>query len=126
MNEAVETGQLDVSAVKISKCPAGALLSWQPPQSTAGEITEYSVSLAVKGSSPTQSAESLPYIRVYCGPLPQCTVPNSTLSSAHIDRTVKPAIIFRIAARNENGYGPAAQIMWAQGKLRLRILKIVI
>ena len=39
------------SAIKISKSPEGAHLSWEPPQSTAGEITEYSVYLAVKSSS---------------------------------------------------------------------------
>jgi len=42
------------SAIKISKSPEGAHLSWEPPQSTAGEITEYSVYLAVKGSSAAQ------------------------------------------------------------------------
>jgi len=116
LNEPVESGQLDVTAVKISKCPAGARLSWKPPRSTAGEIIEYSVSLAVKGSSETQPVESLTYALVYCGPSPHCTVPNSSLASAHIDMTIKPAIIFRIAARNEEGYGSAAQVMWAQGK----------
>jgi host cell factor len=42
-------------------------------------------------------------------------VPNSSLSAAHIDITTKPAIIFRIAARNEKGYGPATQVRWLQG-----------
>lgn len=42
------------SAIKISKSPEGAHLSWEPPQSTAGEITEYSVYLAVKGTSANQ------------------------------------------------------------------------
>ena len=42
------------SAIKISKSPEGAHLSWEPPQSTAGEITEYSVYLAVKGTSAVQ------------------------------------------------------------------------
>ena len=53
-------------------------------------------------------------MRVYCGPTNQCTVPNSSLSAAHIDVTTKPAIIFRIAARNEKGYGPATQVRWLQ------------
>lgn len=30
-------------------------------------------------------------------------------------RTSKPAIIFRIAARNDKGYGPATQVRWLQG-----------
>jgi len=105
------------SAIKISKSPEGAHLSWEPPQSTAGEITEYSVYLAVKGSSAAQSTSGpsqLAFVRVYCGPSSQCTVPNSSLSSAHIDTTTKPAIIFRIAARNEKGYGPATQVRWLQ------------
>lgn len=105
------------SAIKISKSPEGAHLSWEPPQSTAGDITEYSVYLAVKGSSSTQSTSGpsqLAFVRVYCGPSSQCTVPNSSLSSAHIDTTTKPAIIFRIAARNEKGYGPATQVRWLQ------------
>jgi len=117
LDEPVEAGQLEVSAVKISRCPAGARLSWVPPQSSAGDILEYSVSLALKGSSATQPVESLRYIPVYCGPSPQCVVPNSVLDLAHIDRTIKPAIIFRIAARNEMGYAPATQVMWIQGKI---------
>jgi host cell factor len=63
-------------------------------------------------TTPTQLA----FVRVYCGPTNQCTVPNSSLSAAHIDITTKPAIIFRIAARNEKGYGPATQVRWLQGK----------
>lgn len=116
MDDDVTTGQLDVSAVKIKKCPAGARLTWDPPQSTDGEIIEYSVSLAVKENSATQSEESFSYLRVYWGPLPKCTVSNAALASAYIDRTTKPAIIFRIAARNVNDYRPATQVMWAQGK----------
>lgn len=30
--------------------------------------------------------------------------------------TSKPAIIFRIACRNEKGYGPATQVKWLQGE----------
>ena len=112
----VEAGKLDALAVKISRCPAGARLSWKPPLSTAEEIT-YTVSLAAKRTLPTQSVESLSYIRVYCGPSPNCTVPNSALFSAHIDRTTKPPIIFRIAAQNEKGNEQAVQVMWAKGKL---------
>ena len=46
-------------------------------------------------------------------------VANSSLTAAHIDTTTKPAIIFRIAARNEKGYGPATQVRWLQGKHNL-------
>lgn len=100
----------------------GANLSWEPPQNTAGQITEYSVYLAVRGSAATHadskpmgsSPTQLAFVRVYCGPVATCTVPNANLASAHIDYTTKPAIIFRIAARNEKGYGPATQVRWLQ------------
>lgn len=105
----------------------GAHLSWEPPQNTAGKITEYSVYLAVRnnaadqqkaGSSPAQLA----FVRVFCGPNPACVVTTSNLTSAHIDYTTKPAIIFRIAARNEKGYGPATQVRWLQGKDQFIVL----
>ena len=54
-------------------------------------------------------------MRVFCGPQAQCIVANTNLGAAHIDTTTKPAIIFRIAARNEKGYGPATQVRWLQG-----------
>lgn len=54
------------------------------------------------------------FMRVYCGPNPACLVPAGSLASAHIDHSTKPAIIFRIAARNDKGYGPATQVRWLQ------------
>ena len=96
----------------------GAHLSWEPPQNTAGKITEYSVYLAVRNanSEPKPGTPSqLAFVRVFCGPSPSCVVTNASLQSAHIDYTTKPAIIFRIAARNEKGYGPATQVRWLQG-----------
>ncbi|XP_043193091.1 host cell factor 2-like isoform X2 [Amphibalanus amphitrite] len=111
------------SAIKISKSADGANLSWEPPQNPAGEITEYSVYLAVR-SATTQaqgdtktvasSPSQLAFVRVYCGPINQCTVTHISLAAAHLDTTSKPAIIFRIAARNEKGYGPATQVRWLQ------------
>ncbi|KDR18129.1 Host cell factor, partial [Zootermopsis nevadensis] len=111
------------SAIKISKSIEGAHLSWEPPPSTTGEIFEYSVYLAVRSATSQAQGDTktvsttpnqLAFVRVYCGPTNQCTVPNSSLSAAHIDVTTKPAIIFRIAARNEKGYGPATQVRWLQ------------
>jgi len=111
------------SAIKISKSPDGAHLSWEPPSTSTGDIIEYSVYLAVK-SATTQSAgdtktvssspNQLAFVRVFCGPQAQCIVANTNLGAAHIDTTTKPAIIFRIAARNEKGYGPATQVRWLQ------------
>ena len=41
--------------------------------------------------------------RVYCGPGSSCVVSHTQLGSAHIDTSSKPAIIFRIAAKNDKG-----------------------
>ncbi|XP_031639467.1 host cell factor 2 isoform X2 [Contarinia nasturtii] len=103
------------SAIKISKSPEGAHLSWEPPPSIQGEIFEYSVYLAVKSPNKEKSPPTqLAFVRVYCGPNNQCTVPNTSLATSHVDYTSKPAIIFRIAARNDKGYGPATQVRWLQ------------
>ncbi|XP_060736641.1 host cell factor 1b isoform X1 [Tachysurus vachellii] len=105
-------------AIKISKSPDGAHLTWEPPSVTSGKIIEYSVYLAIQSSQTTEAKPSAPaqlaFMRVYCGPNPSCLVQTSSLSNAHIDYTTKPAIIFRIAARNEKGYGPATQVRWLQ------------
>ncbi|XP_063980333.1 host cell factor isoform X2 [Diachasmimorpha longicaudata] len=113
------------SAIKISKSAEGAQLSWEPPPSNLGPILEYSVYLAVRSASAVSNNTSeattvattptqLAFIRVYCGATNSCSVPNSSLSAAHMDVTTKPAIIFRIAARNDKGYGPATQVRWLQ------------
>ncbi len=98
----------------------GAQLTWEPPAVTSGKITEYSVYLAIQSSQATSSSGSGPaqlaFMRVYCGPNPSCLVQASSLANAHIDYTTKPAIIFRIAARNQKGYGPATQVRWLQGE----------
>lgn len=111
------------SAIKISKSTDGAHLSWEPPSTSTGDIVEYSVYLAVKSATTSNQGDTktvssspsqLAFVRVFCGPSAQCVVPNSSLAAAHIDTTTKPAIIFRIAARNDKGYGPATQVRWLQ------------
>ncbi|KAH8858979.1 Host cell factor 1 [Schistosoma japonicum] len=111
------------SAIKITKSDSGAHLTWEAPQNTAGKITEYSVYLAVKSQTTGQdSTESkvgstpsgMAFVRVYCGQSPSATVTSATLATAHLDLSSKPAVIFRIAARNEKGYGPATQVRWLQ------------
>uniref|UniRef100_A0A3B3UK38 Fibronectin type-III domain-containing protein n=1 Tax=Poecilia latipinna TaxID=48699 RepID=A0A3B3UK38_9TELE len=104
-------------AIKISKNLGGAQLTWEPPAVTAGSITEYSVYLAIQSSQakpPGSGPAQLAFMRVYCGSDPCCLVQASTLANAHIDYTTKPAVIFRIAARNQKGYGPATQVRWLQ------------
>lgn len=117
------------SAIKISKNAEGAHLSWEAPSNAAGNVSEYSVYLAIRSQSANQSDEKpvagmtsstsstpvqLAFVRVYCGAQPTCTVSTATLQSAHIDFSTKPAIIFRIAAKNDKGYGPATQVRWLQ------------
>jgi len=117
------------SAIKISKNTEGAHLSWEAPSNSAGSVSEYSVYLAIRSQSANQSdadkqvagltsSSSTPvqlaFVRVYCGAQPTCTVSTATLQSAHIDFSTKPAIIFRIAAKNDKGYGPATQVRWLQ------------
>lgn len=103
----------------------GAQLTWEPPAVTSGKITEYSVYLAIQSSQAAASSSGsgpaqLAFMRVYCGPNPSCLVQASSLANAHIDYTTKPAIIFRIAARNQKGYGPATQVRWLQGETNNR------
>lgn len=104
------------SAIKISKSVEGAHLSWEPPQVAAEGIFEYSVYLAVRSTTPSKepTKSQLAFVRVYCGKANTCVVPQASLSAAHVDSSTKPAIIFRIAARNEKGYGPATQVRWLQ------------
>ncbi|CAB3237181.1 unnamed protein product [Arctia plantaginis] len=104
------------SAIKISKSIEGAHLSWEPPQVAAEGIFEYSVYLAVRSNSQSKEApkSQLAFVRVYCGKANTCVVPQNSLTAAHVDSSTKPAIIFRIAARNEKGYGPATQVRWLQ------------
>lgn len=103
------------SAIKIAKSVDGAHISWEPPK---GEITEYSVYLAVRNNAKENvTPSSMAFVRVYSGANNSCIVPHSSLASAYVDTSTKSAIIFRIAARNEKGYGPATQVRWLQDSI---------
>ena len=54
------------------------------------------------------------FTQVYAGTEPVCIINSDLISQAHIDSATKPAILFRIAAKNEKGYGPATQVRWVQ------------
>ena len=75
--------------------------------------------LAVRKSRSTSSERpgQMAFIRIYRGTKTSCSVSSSHLDNAHIDSSSsnRPAIVFRIAAKNEQGYGPATQIRWIQG-----------
>lgn len=73
--------------------------------------------LSVKNGQSTnsQSKTNNSFIQVYTGTESKCIVRADVLEQAFIDQTsAKSAILFRIAAKNEKGYGPATQVRWLQ------------
>lgn len=100
------------SSIKVNKVDSGAALSWMPPANT--DIIEYSVYLAVKQLS--TSGKTNNFVRVYLGHEPTCIVSHNQLGQAatNTESSNKPAVIFRIAAKNKKGYGPATQVRWLQ------------
>ena len=57
------------------------------------------------GQKPVSGAalDGIEYTLLYCGPGCSCMVSHNQLASAFIDTTSKPAIIFKIASKNEKG-----------------------
>ncbi|KAI3366910.1 hypothetical protein L3Q82_009554 [Scortum barcoo] len=107
------------SAVKITKANDSVHITWEAPSSPSGRILEYSMYMAVRKSRSSSSERpgQMAFIRIYRGTKMSCTVSSSHLDNAHIDCSAsnRPAVVFRIAAKNEQGYGPATQIRWIQG-----------
>nr|XP_015207351.1 PREDICTED: host cell factor 2 [Lepisosteus oculatus] len=108
------------SSVKITKAADSVHITWEPPSSPSGRILEYSMYLAVRKSR-ASSPGPLAFIRIYRGTKTFCTVSSSHLGNAHIDCTSRPAVVFRIAAKNEQGYGPATQIRWLQDTYKQKV-----
>ncbi|XP_057614049.1 host cell factor 2 isoform X3 [Chionomys nivalis] len=109
------------STVRISKNVEGIHLSWEPPTSPSGNILEYSAYLAIRTAQVQDNPSQLVFMRIYCGLKTSCVVTSGQLANAHIDYTSRPAVVFRISAKNEKGYGPATQVRWLQvllGQLR--------
>jgi host cell factor len=91
-----------------------AFISWEPPQISSGSIKEYCVYLSVKQANANDNSGSFSFINVYSGQETSCTVTADVLEKAYVDTLNKPAILFRIAAKNEKGFGPATQVRWLQ------------
>ncbi|XP_067345716.1 host cell factor 2 [Channa argus] len=112
------------SAVKITKANDSVHITWEAPSSPSGRILEYSMYLAVKKSRSTSSERpgQMAFIRIYRGTKTSCSVSSTHLDNAHIDCSAsnRPAVVFRIAAKNEQGYGPATQIRWIQDPSKFR------
>ncbi|KFO89129.1 Host cell factor 2, partial [Buceros rhinoceros silvestris] len=102
------------STVKITKSVDCIHLSWEPPASPSGNILEYSAYLAIRSTQLQENPSQLVFMRIYSGLKTSCIVTAAQLSNAHIDYTSRPAIVFRISAKNERGYGPATQVRWLQ------------
>ncbi|XP_029318399.1 host cell factor 2 isoform X2 [Cottoperca gobio] len=112
------------SAVKITKANDSVHITWDAPPSPSGRILEYSMYMAVRKSRSTSSERpgQLAFIRIYRGTKTSCSVSSTHLDNAQIDSSAsnRPAVVFRIAAKNEQGYGPATQIRWIQDPIKLR------
>ncbi|XP_061922636.1 host cell factor 2 [Entelurus aequoreus] len=112
------------SAVKINKANDVVCITWEAPPSPSGRILEYSMYMAVKKSrsSSSESPGQLTFIRIYRGTKMSCTLSSNQLENAHLDCSAssRPALVFRIAAKNEQGYGPATQIRWIQDLFKAR------
>lgn len=95
-------------------------ITWEAPSSPSGRILEYSMYMAVRKSRSTSSEGpgQMAFIRIYRGTKMSCSVSATQMDNAHIDSSAsnRPAVVFRIAAKNEQGYGPATQIRWIQGR----------
>jgi hypothetical protein len=94
------------SVYDVRKC------DWHWPSTFKEQLLTSFYQFQEKATPPVQLA----FVRVYCGPNNSCVVPNATLAAAHLDTSTKAAIIFRIAAKNDKGYGPATQVRWLQGR----------
>lgn len=96
-------------------------ITWEAPSTPSGRILEYSMYMAVKKSRSTSSERTgqMAFIRIYRGTKMSCSVSSTHMDNAHIDCSAsnRPAVVFRIAAKNEQGYGPATQIRWIQGDM---------
>ncbi|XP_037099589.1 host cell factor 2 isoform X1 [Syngnathus acus] len=112
------------SAVRITKANDLVHITWEAPPSPSGRILEYSMYMAVKKSrsSSSEGPGQMAFIRIYRGVKMFCTIGSNQLVNAHLDCSAanRPALVFRIAAKNEQGYGPATQIRWIQDAFKLR------
>ncbi|KAM9311618.1 host cell factor 2-like [Gastrophryne carolinensis] len=103
------------SSVKITKNADCVHISWETPSSPTGNILEYSAFLAIRTSHP-EAQNQLAFMKIYSGIKTSCTVTTAQLANAHVDCSSRPAVVFRISAKNEKGYGPAIQVRWLQAE----------
>ncbi|KAM5171973.1 host cell factor 2 [Mantella aurantiaca] len=103
------------SSVKITKSADCVHVSWETPSSPTGNILEYSAFLAIRTSLP-EAQNQLAFMKIYSGVKTSCTVTSAQLANAHLDCSSRPAVVFRISAKNEKGYGPAIQVRWLQAE----------
>ncbi len=119
------------TSVKIKNNENSAILSWEPPvtQVNCTPVDEYIVYLCVKIQPKlddlTKSNQQYTFYNIYNGSNTYCEINSDLLSRASIDNTSKPALLLRISAKNDKGYGPATQVRWLQGKSLISFRKIL-
>lgn len=102
------------AGVKINKTPTGVHLTWSIGGSfSQSDVTEFAVYLGVHNQS-QENPNVQSFLLVYQAAPTQCFISNETLAQAWVNPFPKPAILFRIAAKNAKGYGPATQVRWLQ------------
>lgn len=102
------------AGVKINKTTTGVHLSWTIPGAfSPSDVSEFAVYLGVHNQS-QENANIQSFLLVYQAAPMQCFISNETLAQAWVNPFPKPAILFRIAAKNPKGFGPATQVRWLQ------------
>ncbi|XP_049807198.1 host cell factor homolog hcf-1-like [Schistocerca nitens] len=110
------------SCIKLLMTDNGIQLCWDSPEKE--KVREYGVYMAVRGPSSQVSGEDksnicvsdeLQYVCIYKGARNKCAITKEHVSSAYLHKTDNYGFIFRIAAKNERGYGPAIPVKWVLG-----------
>ena len=96
--------------MKISKNAEGVEISWNPSENA----NEYHLYLAVNPTVRQSNASKYTFIHVYGGTEPKCRLAKKQLENALIEKSPRPAVLFRIAAKNAKGFSKAHEVRWLQ------------
>ena len=99
-----------VFGVKISKNAEGVEISWNSSENA----NDYGLYLAVNPTVRQSNASKYTFIHVYGGTEPKCRLAKKQLENALIEKSPRPAVVFRIVARNAKGFSNAIQVNWLQ------------
>uniref|UniRef100_A0A5S6QX48 Fibronectin type-III domain-containing protein n=1 Tax=Trichuris muris TaxID=70415 RepID=A0A5S6QX48_TRIMR len=110
-------------AVKVNSQSDGVFVVWEPPANPYGTVNEYSVFVAAMTSSSVGIPLRLTFSRAYMGNQRNCLVSVSFLDQICKGRRTDTVFIFRVAAKNERGYGSSTQATFRHFRSSLRVLK---